>query len=433
MIRVCFSLWWGFIFGFQMFLISTNIFTFRKRTRAEYLKAFISTIILYMILIYCNTSDNYYIQFLVCAVLETGILFFVLMAFTESKNLMVDALLYTIMVWVSNICWYACCMLVPDFAKVGIFDYSATFNMLHIVGAIILILLAYIVMIFYKRVVSGRLDFLYSNKIFMLVYPVIIIINLVRYMARLKYYKNYMAPVMIFTILMWIAIIIILIYIYNMLKKRRIMRENREAALIFENIFTNYEDMVKENNELRDLKHDLNRQLDVIKELSVTEGQQGAREYMLQLVTEKAGSLALPSSGNIDIDTILAIFGRKAAKLSVCFEEVIEPYCDTKLETVELIGLFTIIMDDVFAKCAKESGKPWVRISIRERGKNTMIKVEYSKHKKHYTFGKLFYHLILSGPDMIKNDIVLKRLMDKYDMTYIYEEDEEKNTLAMVI
>lgn len=433
--RVSFCLFWGFIFALQMVLIVRNIFEFKKSKKTEILKALICVFILYVILLLCNTSDNYYMKTIVSSVIEMGILFFLLFAFTKSRNLMVDAMIYTATIWACNMVWYIFCIVNPEYMNVGMFDYrlETVSVRLQVVGGVVLLILTYIVILLYKKLVDGRLEILYTNKIFVAIFPIIHIINEVRYMLRLKFAENYMLPILFFTIVFWSAAIIFMMYLYNVLEKRRIMKENKEAVRILDSIFENYEDMVKENNELKDLKHDLNRQLDFIKELSTSENEGAARQYLLKLVTEHAGSLAIPASGNIDVDTILAMLQRRAAKLSICFEEVIEPYCDIKLDTIELVGLLTVIMDDAFSKCVKGSDEPWIRISIRARGKNTMIKVEYSRRKNHFAVKKFFHSFLASAPNAIKNDFLLKRLSEKYNATYIYEEDEDKNILAVVV
>lgn len=432
--KISFCLLWGVLFGIQMLLISYNIFVFNKTKRMEIFKAFISVFILYAILLYCDSSDIYFVKLILASVFEMGILFFLLIAFTKSKNLMVDALIYTVMVWICNIFWYVFCLIAPEFMIVASFDgYSSDNFLLQISGGVIVLIITYFVMLLYKKFVAGRLEFFYSNKLFAFVFPVIMIVNEVRYMLKLKFSENYMAFIIFLTILLWTMVIVLMVYLYNLLKKRRIKRENREAALILDNIYANYEEMVKENNELKNIKHDLNKQLDFIKELSATEDDGAARQYLLELVSEKLGSLTIPVSGNIDIDTILAMFQRKASKLSICFEEVIEPNCDMKLEAIELIGLLTVLLDDAFFKCTKDVSKPWIRISIRARGKNTMIKLEYSRHKKHYAVRSLISSVLIYTPTALKNDFLLKRISEKYAATYIYEEDEEKNTLAVVM
>ncbi len=432
--RLSFCLLWGFFFGMQMVIISCNIFEFKKKKRTDIFKESACIIILYMLLIYCNTSGIYSIKFLVSIVFEMGILFFMIIAFTKSRNIVVDAMIYTIAVWICNIFWYAISFLNNDFTKAASYDdYSLNDFWLQVFCGVALLIITYVLILIYKRFASGGLEIFYSNKIFVAIYPIILVINAVRFSLRLRFANNYKLAIAFFSIILWILMFVFLIYLYNLLEKRRIKKENREAALVLDNIFSNYEEMVNENNELKNLKHDLNRQLDFIKELSATENEGAAREYLLSLITDKAGSLVIPASGNIDIDTILAMFQKKAADKSICFEEVIEPYCDIKLDTLETVGLLTVIMDDAFSKCEMTGGNPWIRISIRTRGKNTMIKLEYSKHKKHYSLRKILYSLLILAPEALKNDFLLKRFSEKYSMTYIYEEDEEKNILAMVM
>ena len=432
--RLSFCLLWGFFFGMQMVMISYNIFEFKKKTGPEFFKASVSVIFLYVILLLCNTSGTYFVEFFLTMIIEMGILFYLLMVFTKSRGIMTDAFIYTVAVWICNIFWYAFSFLNNDFMKAASYDdYSLDDFWLQAFCGVGLLIITYVLILIYKRFASGGLEFFYSNKLFTVVYPIILIINAVRFSFKLRFAKNYIIAVIFFTIILWTAIIILLMYSYNLLEKRRIKKENREASLILDNIFSGYEEMVNENNELKDLKHDLNRQLDFINELSKSEDGGVTREYLHNLVTEKAGSLFIPASGNIDIDTILAIFQKRASEMSICFEEVIEPYCDIKLDTLEMVGLLTVIMDDAFSKCKKTDNNPWIRISIRTRGKNTMIKLEYSKLKKHYSLRKILSSLFISMPQALKNDFLLKKLSEKHSMTYIYEEDEEKNILAMVM
>ncbi len=222
-------------------------------------------------------------------------------------------------------------------------------------------------------------------------------------------------------------------YLYNKMERKRVEKEQQKLREHLSDIYQSYELAVRENKELKDIKHDMNKQLEVIRQLAQQEERGEVRKYLLQMTSSETGYSNFPLSGNQDVDAILAMLYLQTKKKSIMLETVVEPLGDLPLDQTELIALLTSVSDEVMEKCTAGTATPWIRFSIRRKGKNILFMVEYSMRKKFYALKKVLSGLFLLELGYLKANALVKGIVQKHQGIHITGADEEHGFISIMI
>ncbi len=337
---------------------------------------------------------------------------------------------------IGNFVWGLIASLIPPMKPVlmegvvGSDSLNSTFY--TILGVSFLLIITFLSGVLYKMIFPIHSEmFVGSDRIFKIGFIMLCVFMAVLQIIRYKVNNVYIAVA--FAVILPVFMVQLLAYLYNKLERRRIEREQQKLKEHLQDIYQSYELAVSENKELKDIRHDMNKQLEVIRQLAQQETQAEVRKYLLQLISSETGYTNLPLSGNQDVDAILAMLYLQTRKKSIVLETVVEPLDDLPLDQTELITLLTSVSDEVVEKCAAGTATPWIRFSIRRKGKNILFMVEYSIHKKFYALKKILSGLFLLELGYLKVNALVKGIVQKHHGIHITGADEEHGFISIMI
>ena len=177
---------------------------------------------------------------------------------------------------------------------------------------------------------------------------------------------------------------VIVIYFYMMIRvKRRIDERNKkrlekQAELNFQH----YERYLEENRNLRAARHELNRYVEMTRQMKPYVASETMKEYLRELSDKNAEFMNVSLSGNIYIDTVLNEHAKKLKEQGIVFETVLEPVTLSKQTEYSMIE----IQEEMFRFMNRRiSSKEWCRFSIRTRKNKLLCQMEigYSSDKEY--------------------------------------------------
>lgn len=146
-------------------------------------------------------------------------------------------------------------------------------------------------------------------------------------------------------------------YFYNLSEAKRLLREKDELKLIVENNYIQYENIVESNKKLEDVKEKL------IKSGKITD--------------EKISTLSL--SGNLTLDSLIAMYHEEAGKNNIAFEICIPPLDSNIERDMKLATIIDNLMKLAIKTCEEYIEEKWISLGIRQNNKELIIKLEFCK------------------------------------------------------
>ncbi len=425
---------WSTIYAIQM-LIAVNMTCPLRRGKLSLFHIFVMQWMTYMFVIPFFLHRELGWTIIVGGLLETICYVFTVFCVTKG-SLYYNVFVSILVLKLGSFVWGIFASLIPPVKQVlmeSMIGADSPDSIFYtILGAGFLFLLTLLCGVIYRLLQpTGSEEYVGSDRIFLFGYIVLCIFMAVSQMIRYK--AQNVSIVVAAAFLFPIIVLQLLSYAYNKLERKRIEKEQQKLREHLSDIYQSYELAVRENKELKDIKHDMNKQLEVIRQLAQQEERSEVRKYLLQMTSSETGYGNLPLSGNQDVDAILAMLYLQTKKKSIMLETVVEPLDDLPLDQTELIVLLTSVSDEVMEKCTAGTATPWIRFSIRRKGKNILFMVEYSMHKKFYAFKKVLSGLFLLELGYLKANGLVKDIVQKHQGIHITGADEEHGFISIMI
>lgn len=241
----------------------------------------------------------------------------------------------------------------------------------------------------------------------------------------------------------------------------RVKREQEEKRKTLELLDRNYKEAVEKNKELRKIKHDLNKELQVIKLLAENGQNTEARNGMLDLLAKHSEYAELSFSGDAKFDMFISLIFREADDRGIILEHIIEQ----SRENIEAIDRYTSVLKKVIdelmdrssrqyrrknrseqdehskqqgqLKHQRQSGKniddtPWMRITCRRKGRHTLFNVEYSIPQSEINRRKIISLITITRANELKSEQMLDSSIVSDGGNYYVEEADGRGLLSIM-
>lgn len=143
----------------------------------------------------------------------------------------------------------------------------------------------------------------------------------------------------------------------------RVKREQEEKRKTLELLDRNYREAVETNKELRKIKHDLSKELQVIKLLAENGQNTEARSGMLDLLAKHSEYAELSFSGDAKFDMFISLIFREADDRGIILEHIIEQ----SKENIEAIDRYTSVLKKVIDELMDRSSRQYRRKNAQSK------------------------------------------------------------------
>lgn len=167
-----------------------------------------------------------------------------------------------------------------------------------------------------------------------------------------------------------------------------------------------YEEIVEENRRLRQIRHDLQKQISIIKKYESAGQEDEIEELTIQkMILEKYSEIAEEKNIKLTVD--------------------VDNNAELPIIKVDTVGLISNLLDNAIEACEQCTCEPWIAIRIRRDESNMSICVENAKQKGH--------NPLISNMETTKTDKelhgygvrIIREIVQKYDGTIQWEEQPE--------
>ena len=172
-----------------------------------------------------------------------------------------------------------------------------------------------------------------------------------------------------------IVVIMMVVYMYMIIHVKRKLDEatKRKLERETEQNIRNYEKYLQENQSLRAARHELNRYVEMTRQMKPYVASESMKSYLAELADKNAGFMNISLSGNIYIDTLMNQYAERLKEQEIMFETVIEPVVlekETEYSVVEML-------EELFGFMNRRIGsKEWCRFSLRTRKNKLLCQME---------------------------------------------------------
>lgn len=251
------------------------------------------------------------------------------------------------------------------------------------------------------------------------------------------------------------------VFAITVTERVRVKREQEEKRKTLELLDRNYKEAVEKNKELRKIKHDLNKELQVIKLLAENGQNTEARSGMLDLLAKHSEYAELSFSGDAKFDMFISLIFREADDRGIILEHIIEQ----SRENIEAIDRYTSVLKKVIdelmdrssrqyrrknrseqdehskqqgqSKHQRQSGKniddkPWMRITCRRKGRHTLFNVEYSIPQSEINRRKIISLITITRANELKSEQMLDSSIVSDGGNYYVEEADGRGLLSIM-
>lgn len=251
------------------------------------------------------------------------------------------------------------------------------------------------------------------------------------------------------------------VFAITVTERVRVKREQEEKRKTLELLDRNYKEAVEKNKELSKIKHDLNKELQVIKLLAENGQNTEARSGMLDLLAKHSEYAELSFSGDAKFDMFISLIFREADDRGIILEHIIEQ----SKENIEAIDRYTSVLKKVIdelmdrssrqyrrkkrseqdehskqqgqSKHQRQSGKniddtPWMRITCRRKGRHTLFNVEYSIPQSEINRRKIISLITITRANELKSEQMLDSSIVSDGGNYYVEEADGRGLLSIM-
>lgn len=216
------------------------------------------------------------------------------------------------------------------------------------------------------------------------------------------------------TIASVIVIINLLGYLYNLseVKRIKLQKEFLEKKLYSDN--NQYKEIVEGNKELVKIKQELDEYIEKSKEKNIN-----LSSYSVDLNNVDEAIVTLPLSGKILVDGIIFSFYKWAKERDIIFEVCVEQLDYPKEDDIRVAAILDSLREYSCYYVEKIGNVDWFELSIRNVGKNIIIKFAHNqtdKHKNNFKTSKKRNSILLKTRNIVtmyNGTVEIKNLQDE--------------------
>lgn len=326
-------------------------------------------------------------------------------------------------------------------------------------GIGIFLVVTWICLAIYARLFRRKRE--HNERVFMIICAIWSVYTVYAYLVRIDVLRadnSWVIGRVLMSALMAFASIVFAI---TVTERVRVKREQEEKRKTLELLDRNYKEAVEKNKELRKIKHDLNKELQVIKLLAENGQNTEARSGMLDLLAKHSEYAELSFSGDAKFDMFISLIFREADEKGIVLEHIIEQ----SKENIEVIDRYTLVLKKVIdelmdrssrqyrrknrseqdehskqqgqLKHQRQSGKniddiPWMRITCRRKGRHTLFNVEYSIPQSEINRRKIISLITITRANELKSEQMLDSSIVSDGGNYYVEEADGRGLLSIM-
>lgn len=326
-------------------------------------------------------------------------------------------------------------------------------------GIGIFLVVTWICLAIYARLFRRKRE--HNERVFMIICAIWSVYTVYAYLVRIEVLRadnSWVIGRLFMSALMAFASIVFAI---TVTERVRVKREQEEKRKTLELLDRNYKEAVEKNKELRKIKHDLNKELQVIKLLAENGQNTEARSGMLDLLAKHSEYAELSFSGDAKFDMFISLIFREADDRGIILEHIIEQ----SKENIEAIDRYTSVLKKVIdelmdrssrqyrrkkrseqdehskqqgqSKHQRQSGKniddtPWMRITCRRKGRHTLFNVEYSIPQSEINRRKIISLITITRANELKSEQMLDSSIVSDGGNYYVEEADGRGLLSIM-
>ena len=326
-------------------------------------------------------------------------------------------------------------------------------------GIGIFLVVTWICLAIYARLFRRKRE--HNERVFMIICAIWSVYTVYAYLVRIEVLRadnSWVIGRLFMSALMAFASIVFAI---TVTERVRVKREQEEKRKTLELLDRNYKEAVEKNKELRKIKHDLNKELQVIKLLAENGQNTEARSGMLDLLAKHSEYAELSFSGDAKFDMFISLIFREADDRGIILEHIIEQ----SKENIEAIDRYTSVLKKVIdelmdrssrqyrrknrseqdehskqqgqLKHQRQSGKniddtPWMRITCRRKGRHTLFNVEYSIPQSEINRRKIISLITITRANELKSEQMLDSSIVSDGGNYYVEEADGRGLLSIM-
>lgn len=210
-----------------------------------------------------------------------------------------------------------------------------------------------------------------------------------------------------------LAFLTVVIFIYIVIHSKRRSMEQQKNSLQNEKhrIAYQYEKMVEKNREMHMLRHEWNRQMELIRDALGYVPSDKLLSYVEKLDEKTRHFMMLSLSGNLYLDTVLEYHYTILEEKGIVVEMIIEPFSISESSVMDLVP----VVEEMFRFVSEKAGfAAWCRFSIRQKKGKSICQMEIGNlDRKHYCFYKIMdgigNHLWIRQSFPVTREITKKR------------------------
>lgn len=155
---------------------------------------------------------------------------------------------------------------------------------------------------------------------------------------------------------------ILVIQFYANRKRKKLEEERNQLETILKSNSEQYQSVVDENKELKNIRHDLQKYVRISKEL-------------------ENGTLNEKITGNSIVDAILYQKSKEMKDKQIDFRLEACELGEIRIDKIEIIRLFTNLMDNAIEACERADGETWVSLFLSREQEKLIIKLQNTKSR----------------------------------------------------
>lgn len=326
-------------------------------------------------------------------------------------------------------------------------------------GIGIFLVVTWICLAIYARLFRRKRE--HNERVFMIICAIWSVYTVYAYLVRIEVLRADNSWVIGRLFMLALMAFASIVFAITVTERVRVKREQEEKRKTLELLDRNYKEAVEKNKELRKIKHDLNKELQVIKLLAENGQNTEVRSGMLDLLAKHSEYAELSFSGDAKFDMFISLIFREADDRGIILEHIIEQ----SKENIEAIDRYTSVLKKVIdelmdrssrqyrrkkrseqdehskqqgqSKHQRQSGKniddtPWMRITCRRKGRHTLFNVEYSIPQSEINRRKIISLITITRANELKSEQMLDSSIVSDGGNYYVEEADGRGLLSIM-
>ncbi len=433
---ILYVLYTGGIAGLMCFIIWTKEIAFKRKT-SYYIITLLVELIINVLNMYFTVAGNFFALSML-NVIYTFWVFMCARLFTEG------AIYFNIVLWmalckISTVAGYVVLRPFPGLfravSEVSVERFLADPSDC-IIGFLVELLCGWFVSMVYRKIFPR--EYTGSDRPFKIIAIILYSAVLVSHNIRMVEQKRGNYEDMLIVIMQMFISVGVFVLVYNVGTRIYVKHEQEERRRTLELLDRNYREAVEKNRELKKIKHDLNKELQVIRALADSGQYTEARNGMLDIIEKHSEYAELSFSGDARFDMFVSMVYREAKDKNVILENIIEQ----SKENIEVLGRYipvlSKVIDEVMGRSIKsgrseKDDRPWLRLSCRKVGRQLLFNVEYSISQTDINRRRFISLITITRAASLKSEQLMKSSIVADGGNYCIEEAMEEEFLALCL